>query len=108
MRALDGEWLFVEDRTEGRPVEQQQPSMARKFALRVEADAVVLVRSDGEVRMALDGSTTQVERKGSSSVSRYRGEWRDGAFQYEIEIVRASDNTRTGLIRTEKIGRAHV
>ena len=99
MAALDGEWIFVEDRTEGRPVEQQQPSMSTKVTLRVEQDALVLLRSDGEVRMALDGSATDIPREGR--VSRYRGAWKDGAFEYEIEMVRLSDNTRTGRIRTE-------
>ena len=30
LRALDGDWIFVEDRTEGRPIEEQQPSMSAK------------------------------------------------------------------------------
>lgn len=101
LRALDGEWLYVEDRTEGRPPEQQQPSMSARIRLRVEEDAVVLVRRDGEVRMALDGSPTEVARTATGTVSRYRGAWQDGAFAYEIELLRASDNSRTGLIRTE-------
>jgi hypothetical protein len=99
LRALDGEWLYVEDRTEGRPAEEQGPPMSSKTTLRVEDDALVLVRSDGEIRMALDGSPTELVRE--SSVSRYRGAWKDGAFAYEIEIVRASDGARTALIRTE-------
>lgn len=99
VRALDGEWLYVEDRTEGRAVEQHQPSMSTKFSLRVEEGAVVLVRRDGEVRMPLDGSPTEVAREGRAS--RYRGEWKDGAFTYEIEILRAADKSRSGLIRTE-------
>ena len=78
VRALDGEWIFVEDRTEGRPVERQQPSMSARVRLRVEDDAIVLIRSDGEVRMALDGTPTDVVQE--FWVSRYRGTWRDGAF----------------------------
>ena len=97
LRALDGEWIYVEDRTEGRASEQQQPSMSARVRLRVEEDAVVLVRSDGEVRMALDGSATDVAREGR--VSRYRGAWKDGAFEYESEPVRESGSSRTGLIR---------
>ena len=99
LRALDGEWLYVEDRTEGRAIEQQQPSMSRKFGLRIEEGAVVLVRRDFEVRMALDGSPTEVAREGRRS--RYRGAWKDGAFTYEIELLSASDNSPSGLIRTE-------
>ncbi len=100
VHALDGVWIFVEDRTEGRAVEQQQPSMSAKVTLRVEEDAVVLVRRDGEIRMALDGSPTDVSRE--SSVSRYRGEWKDGAFTYESQPVREPGDARTGgLIRWE-------
>jgi len=96
-RALDGEWIYVEDRTEGRPGEEQQPSMSARVTLRVEGDAVVLVRSDGEIRMALDGSATDVAREGA--ISRYRGAWKDGAFEYESERIRESDNSSTGWIR---------
>lgn len=100
MRALDGEWIFVEDRTEGRALEQQQPSMSARVRLRVEGDALVLVRSDGELRISLDGSPTDVPR--GSSVSRYRGAWKDGAFTYESEPVRDRDDSRTGgMIRWE-------
>jgi len=99
LRALDGEWRYVEDRTEGRASEEQQPSMSARLVLRVEADALILVRSDGEIRMPLDGSPTEVAREGR--VSRYRGEWKDGAFTYESEPVRESGDARTGLIRWE-------
>lgn len=94
VRALDGEWVFVEDRTEGRAVEQQQPSMSARVRLRVEEDAIALLRSDGEIRMALDGSPTDVRR--GNSVSRYRGAWKDGAFKYESEPVRDPGDSRTG------------
>ena len=98
VRALDGEWIYVEDRTEGRPLEEQQSSMGGRVRLRVEEDAVVLVRSDGEIRMALDGSPTDVAREGSTS--RYRGAWKDGAFEYQCEPVREPGDSRTGgLIR---------
>lgn len=99
VRALDGVWIYVEDRTEGRPSEQHQPSMSARVTLRVEEDAVVLVRSDGEVRLALDGSATEVKREGR--VSRYRGAWKDGVFEYESESVRESDSSRSALIRWE-------
>lgn len=94
VRALDGEWIYVEDRTEGRPVEQHQPSMSTRVRLRVEDDALVLIRSDSEIRMALDGSPTEVVR--GNSVSLYRGSWKDGAFTYESEPVRDPADTRTG------------
>ncbi|MGQ0626729.1 MAG: DUF6265 family protein [Phycisphaerales bacterium] len=99
VRAIDGEWIFVEDRTEGRPIAEHQPSTSSKLTFRVEKDAVVLVRRESEIRMPLDGTPTDVGREGRTS--RYRGQWKDGAFTYEIELLRDSDETRTGLIRME-------
>jgi len=103
LRALDGEWLYVEDRTEGRASEEQQPPMSVAFALRIEEDAFVMVRGKGtgrrEESIALDGSTTEVA--GTSTIKRYRGARKDGAFEYEVEIVRVSDDSRLALIRRE-------
>ena len=97
LRKLDGEWIYVEDRTEGRAVEKQGPRMSPRFSLRVEEGAVVLVRGTGarkrEIRMALDGSITEVAGTGNMPASRYRGEWKDGAYQYEIGVVGESANT---------------
>ncbi|MBX7105948.1 MAG: hypothetical protein K1X57_17835 [Gemmataceae bacterium] len=101
LQALDGEWIFVEDRTVGRAVEQQQPSMSARVRLRVEDGAVVLIRRDREIRIALDGSASEVPGKTKGAASRYRGEWKDGALRYDAELLRTSDNSRTGLIRTE-------
>jgi hypothetical protein len=98
--ALDGDWIYVEDRTEGRPAEEHQPSMSARVKLRVERDAVVLVRSKAEIRMALDGSPTEVAGEGGS-ISRYRGAWKDGVFAYESEPVPESGNARGGSIRWE-------
>ena len=95
--ALDGEWIYVEDRTEGRPLEKHSPSTGPRIKLRVEKDAVVLVRTDGEIRMALDGSPTEVVR--SFGKLRYRGEWKDGTYVYESVPVREGDNSNKGLIR---------
>ncbi|MCC6405845.1 MAG: hypothetical protein IT453_01675 [Planctomycetes bacterium] len=96
VRALDGVWIYVEDRTEGRALEDQQSSMGGKVTLRVEEAAVVLVRSDGEIRMALDGSATEVSREGSTS--RYSGTWKDGAFRYQSEpVTEPGSPTRTGI-----------
>lgn len=103
LSALAGEWIFVEDRTEGRTLEQLSPPMSSKFSFRIEEDAVILVSGHGsghrDVRIALDGSTTDVTSEGR--VSRYRGAWKDGAFEYETEFVRTSDNAITGLFRKE-------
>ena len=97
VKALDGEWIYIEDRTEGRSKEQQGPNMGPRIRLRVEKDAVVLVRSDGEIRMPLDGSPTEVVRSYGSS--RYRGEWKDRAYVYESLPVREGDNSGKVSIR---------
>jgi hypothetical protein len=103
LRALDGEWIYVEDRTEGRALEQLGPPMSSKFALRVEEGAVVLVSGHGsghrDVRVAFDGSITEIAEP--SKVSRYRGAWKDGAFEYEVDFVRAPGSAPDGLIRRE-------
>jgi len=97
VKKLEGEWVYVEDRTEGRPKEQHSPSTGPRLKLRVEKDAVVLVRSDGEIRMPLDGAPTEVVK--TFGTSRYRGEWKDGAYLYESVPVRKGDNSGKGTIR---------
>jgi hypothetical protein len=73
--------------------------MSTKFALRVEDDAVVVLRRDGEVRIALDGSPT--EESGTTSNTRTHGAWSDGVFRYDTEILRVSDGALIGFIRRE-------
>jgi hypothetical protein len=102
LRALDGEWLYVEDRTEGRTLEQLGPPMSSKFSLRIEEGAVVLNGHGSghrDVRVALDGSITEITE--GKMVSRYRGAWKDGAFEYEVEFERGSDDSSAaiGMIR---------
>lgn len=101
LRALDGEWIFVEDRTEGRTLEQLGPPMSSKFSLRVEDGAVVLNGHGSghkDVRVALDGSITEIAEP--KTISRYRGAWKDGAFEYEVAFERMSSNAPgIGLIR---------
>ncbi len=99
LRALDGEWLYVEDRTDGRASEKQGPPMSVKFPLRVEKDAVFMVRSRGDERITLDGSTREVA--GTDTTTRYRGEWKDGVLKYDIETVRLSDDKIISLIKRE-------
>ncbi|MGV3616737.1 MAG: DUF6265 family protein [Fimbriimonas sp.] len=105
LRALDGEWIYVEDHTENRSIEQQGPPMSAKFSLRVEAGAVVLASGHGsgnrEVRVALDGSATEVPGAGAGTFARYRGGWKEGAFTYETDFVRAPGQAPQGLIRRE-------
>lgn len=91
LRALDGEWTYVEDRTEGRALEQLGPPMSSTFLLRVEDGAVVLNNHGSghkNVRVALDGSVTEVAEP--KTISRYRGAWKDGTFEYEVAFERLS------------------
>jgi hypothetical protein len=100
LRALNGEWIFVEDRTEGRTLEQLSPPMASKFSMRVEeGDAAVILNGHGsghrDVRIALDGSITEV--KEPKVVSRYRGAWKDGLFEYEVTFERLAGGSPEGI-----------
>jgi hypothetical protein len=103
LRALDGEWIYVEDRTEGRAPEQMGPPMSSKFSLRIEEGAVILVYGHGgrhrDVRVPLDGTITEVAEP--EKTSRYRGGWKDGAYTYEVDFVRAPGKAPEGLIRRE-------
>lgn len=100
VRAVDGEWIFVEDRTEGRALEQLGPPMSSKFSMRVEEGAVVLNGHGSghrDVRIALDGSHTEVAEP--KTISRYRGTWKDDTFEYQVEFERAAENASEGSIR---------
>lgn len=103
LSALGGEWIYVEDRTEGRALEQMGPPMSSKFSLRIENSAVILVSGHGsghrDVSVALDGSSTEIAETGKTA--RYRGGWKDGAFAYEVNFLRGPGNTPDGLIRRE-------
>lgn len=98
VRALDGEWIYVEDRTEGRALEQLGPPMASKFSMRVE-DGAIILNGHGSghrnVRVALDGAVTEVSEQ--ETISRYSGAWKDGAFQYEVAFERRSGASSSGI-----------
>jgi len=105
LRALDGEWIYVEDRTEGRALEQLGPPMSSKFSMRTEQGAVILVSGHGsghtDVRVALDGAATDVPGASAGTFARYRGAWKDSVFSYETAFVRAPGKAPEGLIRKE-------
>lgn len=107
LRALEGEWVYVEDRTEGRSLEQLGPPMSSTFSFRVEDGAVVLVSGHGsghrDVRVALDGSVTEIAgvKEGQSASTRYRGSWSEGVFATETDFVRVAGQEPEGLIRRE-------
>ena len=95
---MDGEWIFVEDRTEGRTLEQLNPPMSSSFSMRVEEGAIILNGHGSghrDVRVALDGTAT--ERPESDRVARYRGGWKDGAFEYEVSFERAAGAPTSGI-----------
>lgn len=101
--AVGGEWIYVEDKTEGRALEQLGPPMASKFSMRVEDGAVVL---DGHgsghrnVRVALDGSVTEIKEK--DTISRYRGSWKEGVFEYEVAFERLAGGSPNSIQRIQR------
>ncbi len=104
LSALDGEWIYVEDRTEGRRLEQLGPPMASTFLMRVEEGAVVLNGHGSghrDVRVAIDGSITEIVEP-NQDVVRYRGSWQDGTFEYEVEFVRAPGSAPGGIGRIRR------
>lgn len=105
LRAFDGEWVYVEDRTEGRSLEQMGPPMSSKFSLRTEEGAVVLVSGHGSghrnVRVAFGGEGTEVPGTTAGALARYRSAWKDGVLSYETEFVRSAGASAEGLIRKE-------
>jgi len=104
LRALDGEWIFVEDRTEGRTLEQLNPPMSSRFVFKIEEGAVILVSGHGsghrDVRIALDGTPTDVE-SAEGAFARYTGSWKEGVLTYEVVFVRGPGKTPDGLIQRE-------
>lgn len=103
--ALDGVWIFVEDRTEGRAPEQLGPPMSSTFSFAIHPDAVILVTGHGsghkDVRVALDGSITEVPGERAGSTARYRAEWKDGTLTTNTDFIRAAGQDPEGLIRRE-------
>ena len=98
LRALDGEWTYVEDRTEGRALERLGPPMSSKFSLRVEEGAVILNGHGSghrDVRIALDGSITEV--KEPKTIVRYSGSWKDGVFAYDVKFERLAGSAAGGI-----------
>jgi len=86
--SITGDWIYVEDRTPGRSVEQQRPSMGARFGLRVEEGAIVVAQGTAaqpyDVRLLLDGSTSELKTRGA--VSQYSGGWRNGVLEYRARI----------------------
>ena len=99
-RALEGEWRYVQDLTEGKPIAKHGPPMSMAFGLRAEEGAFVMVRARREERIPIDGSVREEPSTSTAdSVSRSRGSWQDGVLVYDMESVRKSTNERSLLIR---------
>lgn len=105
LRALDGEWVYVEDRTEGRKLEQMGPPMSGSFSLRTEEGAVILVSGHGsgqrDVRVKLDGTVTELLDKAVNTTVRYRAGWKEGSLTTDTDFVRKPGEAPEGLIRRE-------
>lgn len=103
LKELDGEWVFFEDRTPERPLEQLGPPMSSKFSFRIEEGAVILASGHGsgqrDVRVFLDGKVTEAMDK--TTIIRYTGSWKDGAFSYQSNYFRGPDKTPDGFIKKE-------
>lgn len=105
LRAFDGEWVFVEDRTEGRPPEQFNPPMSSKFSFRHVDAGILLVSGHGsghrDVLIGLDGAATEIPGNVPGALARYRGAWKNGVFTYEVEFVRGAGQAPEGHIKRE-------
>lgn len=103
IHALGGEWIYVEDRTQGQPLERLGPPMASKFLMGVgEAGDAVILNGHGsghrDVRVAVDGSVTEVVEQ-NGRVVKYRGSWKDGVFEYHVDFSREPGAQGIGVIR---------
>lgn len=98
LKALDGEWIFVEDLTEGRTLEQLSAPMSSRFSLGVEEAAIVLNGHGSghrDVRVALDGSVTKIEEP--KTITSYKGSWKDGTFAYDVSFERLAGSPAGGI-----------
>ncbi|MBL8889704.1 MAG: hypothetical protein JNL67_06975 [Planctomycetaceae bacterium] len=96
LETLNGDWIYVEDKTEGRPMERLGPPMASSFSLKVEGQTVILNGHGSghkDVKIALDGSVTEV--KDSAATARYQGAWKDGTFAYDVNFERAVSSSNS-------------
>jgi hypothetical protein len=106
LRALDGEWIFVEDLTPSRSLEQMNPPMNARFILKIEDGAVVLVWGHGgygnrDVRVKLDGTPTEIPATNTNPLVRYRASWKDGVLAYEMEFVRTAGAAPESVTKRE-------
>ncbi|MBL8048698.1 MAG: hypothetical protein JNJ45_08450 [Chthonomonas sp.] len=98
-RPFEGEWIYVEDRTAGRPLEDHQPSMSARVVFRMEDNTFVWARRDGDQRIPLNGNSSETTANGT--ITRVKGTFVDGVIEYETRLIRESDQVELSLIRRE-------
>lgn len=103
LKMLEGEWIFLEDRTPGRSLEQLNPPMGSTFTFKIEEDAIILVWGHGggghpNVRVKLDGSTTEMKSAETGETTRYTAAWKDGELSYEMAFIRAGSTEPSGRV----------
>ncbi len=105
LKALDGEWIYVEDRTPGKTPEEMGAPMSSRFSLTTEEGVVILVSGHGSgqrnVRVKLDGSVTEMVDSVGKSTVRYRATWKDNTLTTATDFVREGAQTPDGLIKRE-------
>lgn len=105
LSAFDGVWVFVEDRTEGRALEQMGPPMSSTFSLKSEPGAVILEYGFGggnrNVKVKLDGTVTEVVGEAAGSSARWTASWKAGVLKTEVGYVRTAGTAPTGQIYRE-------
>lgn len=98
LSVLDGVWIYLEDRTEGRSLEQLGPPMSATFSMGVQEGAVILNGHGSghrDVRVAVDGSITEIPE--ANRTVRYKGSWKDGVFAYEVAFEPSPGTPSSGI-----------
>ena len=71
MQALGGEWRYVKDLSEGKPIEQHGPPMSMAFGFCFEEGAVIMIRGAGViVGSGLGGSASEQGDEGEHEASK--------------------------------------
>lgn len=103
LKVFDGEWIYVEDRTPGRSLEELGPPMSGKFAFGSEPGAILLTSGHGSgmknLRVAVDGTVTEAKDAAFDTIIRYTASWKDGVLTYESTYFRGPEKKQDGFIR---------
>lgn len=103
LKALDGEWIYVEDRTPGKSLEEMGSPMSSRFTFATEEGVVILVSGHGSglrnVRIKLDGTLTEAYDAAGKTTVRYRATWKDNTLTTEADYVRDGAQTPNSMIK---------